>query len=157
MRRNSWLILLLLYQMMALQDFSTAQNPVRRHSDFSDSLHRELLDLKWSEQEVQAINRIFDGKIFLHQHATEENFKRFAPNATIIHIATHALIDDHAPLYSRFLFSPGHDSAEDGQLHSYELYNMPLNASLAVLSACNTGAGRLVSGEGIMSLARAFL
>ena len=42
-------------------------------------------------------------------------------------------------------------------LHAYEIYNMELEAELTVLSACNTGSGKMVRGEGIMSLSRAFL
>ena len=42
-------------------------------------------------------------------------------------------------------------------LNTYELFGMDLNAGLAVLSACNTGSGKLLKGEGIMSLARGFM
>jgi CHAT domain-containing protein len=68
----------------------------------------------------------------------------------------HALIDDENPMYSRLVFTQGIDTLEDGNLHTFELYNMKLNHDLAVLSACNTGYGKLQKGEGIMSLARAF-
>ncbi|MEL7006350.1 MAG: CHAT domain-containing protein, partial [Bacteroidota bacterium] len=49
-----------------------------------------------------------------------------------------------------------YDSLEDGMLHTFELFNMNLSAELAVLSACNTGIGKLQKGEGVMSLGRAF-
>ena len=45
---------------------------------------------------------------------------------------------------------------EDNFLHVYELYNMKLPIDMAVLSACNTGFGKLETGEGFMSLGRAF-
>ena len=48
------------------------------------------------------------------------------------------------------------DSTEDGLLHTYELYNLNLNAQLACLSACNTGFGQVRSGEGMVSLAKGF-
>ncbi len=44
----------------------------------------------------------------------------------------------------------------DGLLHTYELYNMKLNADLVVLSACNTGYGALMKGEGLLSLGHSF-
>ena len=44
-----------------------------------------------------------------------------------------------------------------GPLYAYEIYNMPQELDLAVLSACQTGDGALKKGEGIMSLARAFI
>jgi CHAT domain-containing protein len=69
----------------------------------------------------------------------------------------HALTNDTDPLYSQLVFTQNPaDTVEDNSLHAYELYNMRLDANLAVLSACNTGAGKLVRGEGIMSLSRAF-
>ncbi len=54
------------------------------------------------------------------------------------------------------VFSDNPEYGEDGMLNVYELYNMDLRANLVVLSACNTGAGKIIGGEGIMSLSRAF-
>jgi len=48
------------------------------------------------------------------------------------------------------------DSTHDNRLTAIELYNMELRADMAVLSACNTGVGKVHRGEGIMSLSRAF-
>ncbi|MCI0493522.1 CHAT domain-containing protein, partial [candidate division KSB1 bacterium] len=135
MQKNFWVISLLLFQISAADTFSIAQNSVTSLSDFPDSLQEEHMELKWSEKEVRDIDRILPGKIFIHQDASERNFKQYARDANIIHLATHALIDDNAPLYSRFLFSTANDTIEDGLLHTHELYNMHLNANLAVLSA----------------------
>ena len=57
---------------------------------------------------------------------------------------------------STLVFSENRLEEEDGFLNIYELYNMDPKARMAVLSACNSGTGELKSGEGIMSLARAF-
>jgi CHAT domain-containing protein len=46
--------------------------------------------------------------------------------------------------------------AEDGYLHTYEIYGLNLQAELAILSACETAAGDLVDGEGVLSIAHAF-
>jgi len=54
------------------------------------------------------------------------------------------------------IFSDIDDEEEDNVLHNYELYNMNLPAEMVVLSACNTGSGRIEKGEGVMSLARGF-
>jgi CHAT domain-containing protein len=59
-------------------------------------------------------------------------------------------------MFSKLVFSESMDSLNENCLNTYEIYNMPIHAPLVVLSACNTGAGKLHSGEGIISLARAF-
>ena len=48
------------------------------------------------------------------------------------------------------------DTIEDNKLYAYEIYNMKLNAQMAVLSSCSSGFGRMQKGEGMMSLARGF-
>ena len=58
-------------------------------------------------------------------------------------------------MYSKLVFSSTKEG--DGLLDTYEIYNMSLQSRMSVLSACNTGSGRLQKGEGVMSLARAFL
>lgn len=90
--------------------------------------------------------------------ATKENFLAEAPTHDVIHLATHALIDDGQPLYSRFVFSsrkPDGTLTNDS-LFTFELYGMSLKARLAILDGCSTGDGKLARGEGVMSLARAF-
>jgi CHAT domain-containing protein len=127
----------------------------------NDSTFRQiestLVDLKWSESEVTDITDMLSGVAYIKSNATESEFKKNASDANILHLATHALIDDEQPLYSKMIFANEKDSCEDGYLNTYELYNMELNADLVVLSACNTGYGKCVHGEGIMSLARGFL
>jgi CHAT domain-containing protein len=122
-----------------------------------DSLYQSLNDLPWSERELGAISEIVTSDIYTRSAATEEAFKTLAPNYGIIHLSTHAILDDRDPLYSKFVFSHGRGGSEDGYLYTYELYDLILHANLVVLSACNTGTGKMVRGEGIMSLARGFM
>ena len=68
----------------------------------------------------------------------------------------HALVDDEQSMQSKLVFTTTPTQQEDGFLHLYELYNMQLKADLVVLSACNTGYGQYIRGEGIASLGRAF-
>jgi len=116
----------------------------------------ELVSLTWNKEEVIGINDHFPGDILLDNRATEKSFKENAANASILHLAMHALIDDDQPMNSKLVFYPDKDSLEDGYLHTFELYNMKLNAELVVLSACETGFGKLIKGEGVISLARGF-
>jgi CHAT domain-containing protein len=79
------------------------------------------------------------------------DFRRFG----LLHLATHALADDDYPDRSAVLLAPGSDS-EDGLLQPREISLLDLEGRAVVLSACHTAAGRVVSGEGVLSLARAF-
>jgi CHAT domain-containing protein len=117
----------------------------------------ELVNLPQTLQEVAAIGRILRGKVLMEKEATEGRFKALAEGYRILHIATHGLVDNDHPMYSKLAFYPEGTVAEDGYLNTYELFNMKLNAELAVLSACNTGYGKHVKGEGLMTLARGFM
>jgi CHAT domain-containing protein len=115
-----------------------------------------LRDLPWSEKELKSVSEIVQSDLYLRNDATEDAFKQNAGRFGIIHLATHVILDDKEPLYSKFVFSKKPGSDEDGFLHLYELYYMRLHANMAVLSACRTGIGKSVKGEGMMSLARGF-
>lgn len=116
-----------------------------------------LSNLPWSHFEISTISDDINGEAYYDESASESVFKTEAGKHGIIHIATHAFTNDESPSYSRLLFNGIGNSDEDGILYAYEIYNLKLNSELAVLSSCNTGMGRLVKGEGIFSLARAFM
>ncbi len=114
-------------------------------------------NLPGNQPEVAHIAALMEGASYLAYDATESAFIHRAPEYELLHLATHALLNDQNPLYSALVFSRGDSSqADDGLLHVYEIYPLRLQAHLAVLSACETGRGRLARGEGVMSLARAF-
>ncbi len=126
-------------------------------SIFPDISREGLAPLRHNDEEVETGAALFRGEPLIAGAATEKRFKELAPRARILHLAMHALVNDQEPLYSQLLFAEDPaDTTEDGRLHAYELYNLDLSAELAVLSACNTGAGRIQRGDGVMSLARAF-
>ena len=85
--------------------------------------------------------------------AHENVFKREAGNFDILHLATHGTLNDQNPLYSYLLMAQT-DLApdEDGLLEARELMGLHLRARLAVLSACETGRGRVGAGEGLLGL-----
>jgi len=118
------------------------------------------IELTGTLDEVEFAHGLFGGEAFLGEKATEHNFRHLKTPPMILHLAMHALVDNQQPLQSRLLFFPEQGSqteASDGYLEAYEIYNMRLNARLAVLSACNTGYGKPQKGEGIMSLSHAFM
>ena len=120
-----------------------------------------LLPLPGVQKEVDAIAETVRTEIYRGDNATEENFRALNQNFDVLHLAMHAYINDSLPAYSRLAFSPekGEHSLEtDGWLNTADIYNLDLkNVRLTVLSACNTGVGKMQKGEGLMSLARGFL
>ena len=103
-----------------------------------------------SEKSVRELQALLGGRFFLRDEASKEQFLQQAGRYRILHLSTHACVDDLDPLFNRIFFA-------NDFLPTYEVYNMELNADLVVLSACETGFGELVEGEGIMSLARSFM
>lgn len=145
-----------------LQDFA-AWAPFSNPDDIpvasKNILRSENLgDLPGTAEELRVLEAVFDGTRYFGEQANEESFKVNANSAKLIHIATHGIINDQETLRSNLLFSKGDtdDTNEDNRLYMFELYSLQLNTELAVLTACNTGAGKQEQGEGTISLARAF-
>ena len=116
-----------------------------------------LYPIPGAREEAIEAQRIFPGKLLVDREASEENFKRLAGKYDLLHLSMHTIIDDADPMFSKLAFTRGADSTEDGLLNTYEIYNLRLKCQLAVLSSCNTGKGKMLRGEGVMSLARAFI
>jgi CHAT domain-containing protein/tetratricopeptide (TPR) repeat protein len=128
-----------------------------RNSGSIDSVRLKLSPLKGTKEEINAISGIVRTKKIFDEKATETYFKKYAGSYGILHLAMHTIIDNQNPLYSKLVFTlPEKGSKDDGYLNTYELFGLHLPGQLAVLSACNTGSGKLERGEGIISLARGF-
>ena len=117
----------------------------------------QFLPLPGAENEVSGITGIIPGDRYSGSKATKQSFKQNAEKYDILHLAMHTILNDTLPLYSKMVFSPGASGTEDRTLNTYEIYNLKLKSGMVVLSGCNTGSGKLQKGEGVMSLARAFL
>jgi len=77
----------------------------------------------------------------------------------IVHFSTHGRADSERPELSRLVLSLINErrQPQDGYLRAHEIYNLKLPAELVVLSACETGLGKNIRGEGLISLTRGFM
>ena len=121
------------------------------------ALRNDIAPLPATAYEIQQSSELFDGMAALRQDATVDAFQEVAGEARIIHLATHATVYPEAPLdsYLHFYASDA-TGVVDRKYSMFEIYRTHIPADLVILSACQTGQGDLRSGEGPMSLARAF-
>ncbi|MEM7586084.1 MAG: CHAT domain-containing protein [Acidobacteriota bacterium] len=112
--------------------------------------------------EVENLREQFPDKsrIYLGSEATESRFKALAGETTHLHIATHGLLDDRFPLDSALVFSlpqTWQEGQDNGLLQAWEIFEqVRIDSDLVTLSACDTGRGKVLGGEGLMGLTRAF-
>ncbi|RLD50934.1 MAG: hypothetical protein DRI94_07430 [Bacteroidetes bacterium] len=118
--------------------------------------------LPGSEKEVNLIDSVFTKKNrsveeILNNNATESYIKQAnLKDYRYIHIATHGIVNIAEPKLSGLIFYP-EKSGNDGILYSGEIYNLELDADLVVLSACETGIGKISKSEGVIGLSRALM
>ncbi|WP_308993141.1 CHAT domain-containing protein [Mariniflexile litorale] len=104
--------------------------------------------LTYSINEAHAIENEMPARLFMNNKASKQNFIENASNYSILHLSTHASSGDFV--------NPANISFYNETMFLNELYSLDLNPNLVVLSACETGIGKLYKGEGAMSIARGF-
>jgi CHAT domain-containing protein len=120
-------------------------------------LGKAELDLPASQEEAQALQGLFatNSELFIRKAATESLIKERAFDFSHIHVASHGEFSADAPLDSRLRLAA--DAKNDGVLSVSEIYGLRLNAQVVMLSACETGLGRVSSGDDVVGLTRGFL
>jgi CHAT domain-containing protein len=128
--------------------------------------------LTYSGEEVRRIGRLLgatDENLLLDLSASEAKVREASASNTLsraryVHFATHGVLGlGRGQLPALVLSQVGNSQrrdelgTDDGLLQLDEITRLKLNADLVVLSACRSGRGRMRSGEGVSSLARAFL
>jgi CHAT domain-containing protein len=121
----------------------------------------QFRELPYTRTEVNDLGSLFsdaERHLFLGAAAREQTLKAEPLDRyRYIHLAAHGLIDEDYPARSGIMLSAAGDTREDGVLQMSEVMRLKLNADLVTLSACRSGLGRLVNGEGIIGLTRSFL
>jgi CHAT domain-containing protein/Tfp pilus assembly protein PilF len=131
-----------------------------REGTASSLMDGRLRPLPDAEEQVRGLARVYAdrSRVYTGAAATEEAWKAEAARHSVLQLATHGVLDDRNPLYSFLVLArPGPGSREDGLLEAWEVMNLRLDADLVVLSACETGRGRVSKGEGVIGLMWAFL
>ncbi|MFP5262213.1 MAG: CHAT domain-containing protein [Blastocatellia bacterium] len=120
----------------------------------------KLLPLPRTERMVNTLSRLYGpdrSKIYVRADAREDTAKKEAGSCHILQFATHGILDNTNPMYSRLVMSQsGLGEHEDGMLEAWEVMKLDLNADMVILSACDTARGRVAGGEGMIGLAWAF-
>jgi WD40 repeat protein/CHAT domain-containing protein len=114
-------------------------------------LPKQLPPLQGAETEAKAIASLLNTQALTGSSATKAAILPKLPSARIIHLATHGILDNIQGLKSAIALAP--TNTDNGLLTAEEILQLKLNASLVVLSACNTGSGR-ITGDGVIGLSR---
>ncbi|MBW4589131.1 CHAT domain-containing protein [Aetokthonos hydrillicola Thurmond2011] len=124
---------------------------------------KQLPPLPGAEQEASAIASLLKTQPLIGKDATKAAILQRLPTARIAHFATHGILDDVQGLNSAIALAPSSSSGaqvmnlgNDGLLTSQEILNLKLSAELVVLSACDTGRGR-ITGDGVIGLSRSLI
>lgn len=119
------------------------------------SLPASLLEIDFVSNQFESPSVLYENNI-AKQPIKEIDLSSYK----YIHLASHAYVNEENPLQSGLLLSSNNtniDYTDSNYLTSLEISNLTIAADLVVLSACNTGYGNIVEGEGLLGLQRSFL
>ena len=118
----------------------------------------ELSSLPAAKLEAERIRDLFPNtQVWRDQQSNEQRLKSLNWEAvSVLHVSAHAVLDDRDADRSALVLAPG-SNADDGLLQVREIARLPLAGQLITLASCQTAIGTDIAGEGVMSLARAFL
>ncbi len=114
------------------------------------------MNLRYAEREVREVERLFpQATVLVRKDATKDQTRRHLSAQSLVHLATHADLDEADPLGSALLLRPG--GSDTGRLEVQEIFGLELDANLVILSACETSLGKLTQGDEVVGLTRAFI
>lgn len=136
-------------------------DPDYAHLEAKAGLAGALEPLPYTREEVLAVSAsVSDTRkaVYLGERANEGVLKRVMAEGTrVLHLAAHGLVDPEDPAMSSIALCPSDVTGDDGYLHTLEILSSPVEVGLVVLSACESGRGRIGRGEGVVGLSRAFI
>ena len=115
---------------------------------------RRYQQLSYSQTEAQEIAKLLPSKLLVGREATAIAVKQLLPKVRVAHFATHGVVDNDRGLNSRIVFAAS--KGDEGVLTAEKVLDFKLQADLVVLSACDTGRGK-VTGDGVIGLSRSFI
>jgi CHAT domain-containing protein len=115
-----------------------------------------LSSLPGAEREANEIASMLNLTPLIGDAATETRITQKLPQTRLIHLATHGLLDDFSGVGIPGAIALAPTTTDDGLLNAAEISNLNLSANLAILSACDTGSGR-ITGDGVIGLSRSLL
>ena len=103
------------------------------------------------EREIDELQKIFrDARAFTGDEANFSNYRLYAPDCDVLHLACHGQFRPDNPLFSSLHLADGFVTVRD-------ICAQRLRADVVVLSACETGLNKIAAGDEILGLARGFL
>jgi len=133
-----------------VRQFAIEMGVILDRLEYSGQEAKTILALVPENQQMQAIG--FNASRLT---ATSSDLSQYQ----IVHLATHGLLNTEKPELSGLVLSLFNQEGEekDGFLRLHDIYNLNLPAELVVLSACETGLGQEIKGEGLVGLTRGFM
>jgi CHAT domain-containing protein/tetratricopeptide (TPR) repeat protein len=143
--------------MKRLKVVAFAPSYVNREDDPGALSHPPMEPLPGALDEIRRIREFAGGRIYSGIGATKEAFMQEAPSGVVLHMAMHAQVVSENHLFSNFVFYDGGNGLNDARLNGYEIFQMEIRSPMVVMSACNSGFGKVRAREGLMNLGRGFL
>ena len=120
------------------------------------NLGDEAYNLRFAEREAKEVASVYpQSAVYLRADASKPRVVSLSPNFDMLHFAVHAEFNEEDPMSSALLLAP--EGSGDGKLRVGEIFSLDLKTNMVVLSACETGLGKLSSGDEIVGLTRAFI
>jgi CHAT domain-containing protein/predicted negative regulator of RcsB-dependent stress response len=120
------------------------------------SLGDEAYNLRFAEREATEVASVYpQSAVYLRAEASKTRAMSLSPQYDMLHFAVHAEFNEEDPMSSALLLAP--EGGGDGRLKVGEIFSLNLKTNMVVLSACETGLGKLSNGDELVGLTRAFI